>query len=53
MPSRDWALGQGLNGQHLHRVTDWSETIQAVSPVSVDCGAAGAWLNGIFASKVH
>jgi lipoate-protein ligase A len=49
--SQDALLSQGLVKKRLHHINDWIQTLTSASPVPVDAGKVGEWLNYMFGIK--
>jgi len=46
--SQDQAISKALVGRTLHEVRDWHKALEEASPVSLESGRVGKWLNGLF-----
>lgn len=46
--SQDQAISKALAGRILGEIRDWRKTLEEASPVSLESGHVGKWLNGLF-----
>ncbi|KAH8883031.1 hypothetical protein GQ53DRAFT_433550 [Thozetella sp. PMI_491] len=49
--SHDQTLSGALVNQTIYHIADWEEVLKAASPVHVEVGATGRWLNELFGAQ--